>query len=155
MTLPLPMPMPILFRAGLIALSFVAALPVGAQVAGRTATTTDRTSDPSSDPSIDPATLQQRPATTPMPATRPGATARSSVGQAGQRQQRERELGGVGPGLRIQNRIQNRVQTRLSLRIDPNYDPSATQRSPFAVANDQVRSPTGRVGRRSDNKPSR
>jgi hypothetical protein len=145
---------PRLVRTGLIGLAFVAALPAGAQVASRT-TTTDRNSDPSPDPSTDSSTLPQRPLTSPVPATRPGATARSSVGQTGRRQQRERELGGVGPGLRIQNRIQNRIQTRLSLRIDPDYDPSATQRSPFAVANDQVRSPTARVGRRSDNKPSR
>ncbi|OMJ31132.1 hypothetical protein BSZ14_15215 [Sphingomonas sp. Sph1(2015)] len=149
------LPMPILVRTGLIGLAIFVALPASAQVAGRTATTTDRDSDPSLAWSLDPTTLQQRPVTSSMSATRPGATARSSVGQAGQRQQRERELGGVGPGLRIQNRIQNRIQTRLSLRIDPDYDPGATQRSPFAVANDQVRSPTARVGRRSDNTPSR
>lgn len=146
---------PIFVCAGLIGLACVVALPAGAQVASRTAMTTDRESDPSSDRSIDPTTLQQRSATTPIPALRPGATARSSVGQAGRRQQRERELGGVGPGLRIQNRIQNRIQTRLSLRIDRDYDPGATQRTPFTVANDQIRSPTARVGRRSDNKPSR
>lgn len=143
-----------MLRLGLIALAVTLAFPAGAQVSGRTGKP-DYDLDAQSDQMADPVMPRQQRTTSAAMPTRPGATARSSIGQVGQRQQREQELGGVRPGLRIQNRIQNRVQSRLSLRIDRNYDPGATQRAPFAVANDQVRSPTARIGRRLDSRPSR
>ncbi|MCI4655874.1 hypothetical protein [Sphingomonas aquatilis] len=144
---------PAILRVGLIVLAVTLALPAGAQVSGRTGAS-DRDIDAQSDPMTDPAMQQPLRTTSPTTTMRPGATARSSIGQVGQRQQREQELSGIGAGLRIQNRIQNRIQSRLSLRIDRNYDPGASQRAPFAVANDQVRSPTARIGRRLDSKAS-
>lgn len=82
---------------------------------------------------------------TPLDTNPTGRTARSSVGQAGQRQTREAaaEQAGIKPMARIASRIQNRVQNRIRNRIDRNYDPQAGATDPFAVAEDQART-TGR-----------
>ncbi len=71
-----------------------------------------------------------------------GRTARSSVGEVGQRQTRESAAAeaGIKPMARIASRIQNRVQNRIRNRIDRNYDPLANATDPFAVAEDQARS---------------
>ena len=68
-----------------------------------------------------------------LPATQPGQTAESAVGQVGERQVRGRTKG-IEPMARINNRVQNRVQNRLRNRIDRNYDPVADAASPFATA---------------------
>ena len=90
---------------------------------------------------------QPRPAPSSPVDTRPGQTASSSVGTAGQRQTRE-QLGqeaGIEPLARISGRIQNRAQMRVRNRIDRYYDPQANAMSPFVVAGDQARA----AGRRS------
>lgn len=66
-----------------------------------------------------------------------GQTARSSVGQVGQRQTREQVEN--EPLGRIANRVQSRVQSRISNRIDRYYNPEANRVSPFQVAGDQAR----------------
>ncbi len=78
----------------------------------------------------------------PLPETREGETARSIVGQAGQRQTREKvaQDAGIEPMARINGRIQNRAQTRIRNRIDRYYDPQANAASPFEVAGEQARS---------------
>ncbi|MGN7161597.1 hypothetical protein [Sphingomonas sp. SAFR-052] len=83
-----------------------------------------------------PAQIQQS-----LPETRPGETARSAAGQAGQRQTREEVAAeaGIEPMGRINGRIQNRVQSRIRNRIDRYYDPHANATSPFAIAGDQAR----------------
>lgn len=70
-----------------------------------------------------------------------GLTARSSVGQVGQRQTRDTaaERTGIKPMARIMSRVQNRVQNRIRNRIDHNYDPQANATSPFITAEDQAR----------------
>ncbi|MBB3880146.1 hypothetical protein [Sphingomonas pseudosanguinis] len=87
----------------------------------------------------EPDQIQQAPQS--LPETRQGETARSTVGQTGQRQTREiiSQDAGIEPMARINNRIQNRVQSRIRNRIDPYYDPQANSTSPFRVAGDQVR----------------
>lgn len=84
--------------------------------------------------------VPQRPQT-PLDTNPSGRTARSSVGQVGQRQTREAasQQTGVKPMARIANRIQNRVQNRIRNRIDSNYNPQANAIDPFVVAQDQVR----------------
>lgn len=79
---------------------------------------------------------------------RPGQTATSTAGQAGQRRTREQiaQDAGIEPMGRINGRIQNRVQSRIRNRIDRYYDPQANATSPFAVAGDQLRT-TGRRAR--------
>jgi hypothetical protein len=70
-----------------------------------------------------------------------GETARSTVGQVGERQTPE-QLGrdaGIEPMARITSRIQNRVQSRIRNRIDRYYDPQANATSPFDVAGNQAR----------------
>ena len=49
-------------------------------------------------------------------------TARSSVGQVGQRQTRAQAAASIQPMGRIATRIDNRIQSRLHSRIDPTYD---------------------------------
>lgn len=70
-----------------------------------------------------------------------GETARSTVGQVGQRQTREQlaQDAGIEPMARINSRVQNRVQSRIRNRIDRYYDPQANATSPFDIAGDQAR----------------
>ncbi|KZE13273.1 hypothetical protein AVT10_03635 [Sphingomonas hankookensis] len=77
----------------------------------------------------------------PSPTPAPGIVARSVVGQAGQRQNRDQveQDTGIAPMARIANRIQNRAQTRIRNRIDRYYDPQANAASPFVVAGEQAR----------------
>lgn len=75
-----------------------------------------------------------------VPETRQGSVASSTVGEAGRRQTRDQEIGGIKPMVRINNRIANRIQSRLRTRIDRNYDPQANA-SPFEVAGEEVRTP--------------
>lgn len=88
---------------------------------------------------------QQQQQQTPLDTNQAGRTARSSVGQVGQRQTRDTtaQETGIKPMARIASRIQNRVQNRIRNRIDRNYDPQAGATDPFAVAEDQART-TGR-----------
>ena len=97
------------------------------------ATAQDRYQDDLQD---QPAPVQQ-----PVPETRQGETARSTVGQTGQRQNREQiaQDAGIEPMGRINSRVQNRVQSRIRNRIDRYYDPQANAASPFEVAGDQAR----------------
>lgn len=83
--------------------------------------------------------VQQRQA--PLDTDPSGRTARSSVGQVGQRQTRDtaEQQTGIKPMARITSRVQNRVQNRVRNRIDPYYDPQANATDPFVVAGDQVR----------------
>lgn len=78
---------------------------------------------------------------TPSETNPNGRTARSSVGQVGQRQTRDTaaQQAGIKPMARIANRVQNRVQNRIRNRIDRNYDPRANATDPFVVAGDQAR----------------
>ncbi len=71
-----------------------------------------------------------------------GTVAGSTVGEAGRRQTRDQEIGGIKPLGRINSRIANRVQSRLRTRIDRNYDPQANAASPFEAASDQARTVT-------------
>lgn len=74
-------------------------------------------------------------------------TARSSVGQVGQRQTRQEVAPAVDQMGRINNRVPSRVQSRIRNRIDRFYDPRANAESPFAIASDQART-TGKPRRR-------
>lgn len=73
-----------------------------------------------------------------------GQVARSSVGQIGQRETREKAAAKINPSVAVPGRIQNRVQSRLRTRIDKYYDPQANRLSPFIVAGEQSRKPIGR-----------
>ncbi|PCG09100.1 hypothetical protein COA17_09415 [Sphingomonas ginsenosidimutans] len=91
------------------------------------------------------------PAEEPIPVVAPevSRTVDVAAGRVGQRQNRDTaamEVTGQ-PMARISNRIANRVQSRLRNRIDQNYDPQANAASPFRVAGDRARSPTGAVRR--------
>lgn len=81
------------------------------------------------------------PVVAPQPDARPGQTAISATGQAGQRQTRDQLAvkAGIEPLARIGGRIENRAQTRIRNRIDRYYDPLANATSPFVVAGDQAR----------------
>lgn len=83
---------------------------------------------------------QQRPHT-PLETNPSGRTARSSVGQVGQRQTRDTaaDQAGIKPMARIASRVQNRVQSRIRNRIDRYYSPQANATDPFAVAGEQAR----------------
>ncbi|ODP39082.1 hypothetical protein [Sphingomonas turrisvirgatae] len=83
---------------------------------------------------------QQRPQT-PIETNPSGRTARSSVGQVGQRQTRDTaaDQAGIKPMARIASRVQNRVQNRIRNRIDRYYSPQANATDPFAVAGQQAR----------------
>lgn len=72
-----------------------------------------------------------------------GRVAGSVVGVVGQRQARGEGTAYIQPMARIASRIQNRVQNRIHNRIDRSYDPQSNAASPFAVAEDQVRTSTG------------
>ncbi len=87
---------------------------------------------------------QQRPQI-PLQINSSGRTARSSVGQVGERQTRDAaaQQAGIKPMARIESRVQNRVQNRVRTRIDPYYDPRANATDPFVVAGEQARK-TGR-----------
>lgn len=84
--------------------------------------------------------VQQR-QQTPLDTNPSGRTARSSVGQVGQRQTRDTaaQQAGIKPMARVANRIQNRVQNRIRNRIDRYYDPRANATDPFVVAGEQAR----------------
>lgn len=125
-----------MFVRSLIGIGALAvAMPVVAQV--RSAQSTTSTTDGQDDEQ--PVVQQQQ--QTPLDTNPAGRTARSSVGQAGQRQTREAaaEQAGIKPMARIASRIQNRVQNRIRNRIDRNYDPQAGATDPFVVAEDQAR----------------
>lgn len=83
--------------------------------------------------------VQQR--QTPLDTNPSGRTARSSVGQVGQRQTRDTAAQQVGtePMARIASRVQNRVQNRIRNRIDRYYNPQANATDPFVVAGEQAR----------------
>lgn len=68
-----------------------------------------------------------------------GSVASSSVGAAGQRQERVHGVANIRPLGRLETRIANRVQSRVRNRIDRYYDPRANATSPFKVAADQAR----------------
>jgi hypothetical protein len=70
-----------------------------------------------------------------------GEVADSTAGQVGQRQITRGATIGVQPMARIASRIQNRVNSRIRNRIDRYYDPQGNAANPFAVAEDQTRSP--------------
>ena len=114
----------------------VVAMPVTAQVRGAPATSASPLEQ--EDDQLPPPQQQQQ---TPLETNQAGRTARSSVGQVGQRQTRDTAAAeaGIKPMARIQNRIQNRVQNRIRNRIDRNYDPQANATDPFVVAEDQAR----------------
>lgn len=78
--------------------------------------------------------LQRRPTETV-----PGQTARSAIGQVGQRQRRDDVTSIVNPMQRLATRIQNRVQTRARNRLDRYYDARPNVSSPFIVANESAR----------------
>lgn len=84
---------------------------------------------------------QQQRQQIPLDTNPSGRTARSSVGQVGQRQTRDTaaQQAGIKPMARIANRIQNRVQNHIRNRIDRYYDPRANATDPFVVAGDQAR----------------
>lgn len=97
-------------------------------------------------PVIAQVTDQQNILLQPLPSQAPttsadstGHVAGSVVGVVGQRQERGQGTANIQPMARIANRIQNRVQNRIQNRIDRSYDPQANAASPFAVAEDQVR----------------
>lgn len=83
--------------------------------------------------------VQQRPPT-PLENNPSGRTARSSVGQVGQRQTRDTaaDQAGIKPMARIASRVPNRVQNRIRNRIDRYYSPQANATDPFAVAGEQA-----------------
>ncbi|WP_146049586.1 hypothetical protein [Novosphingobium sp. HII-3] len=78
---------------------------------------------------------------TPLETNPTGRTAKSSVGEAGQRMTRDTtaQKTGVKPMARVSNRIQNRVQNRIRNRIDRYYDPQSNATDSLVVAEDQAR----------------
>lgn len=70
-------------------------------------------------------------------APRQGSLARSTVGEAGQRQTKSNSPTDIGPMGRLNSRVANRVQSRLRNRIDRYYDPRANTTSPFEVASER------------------
>jgi hypothetical protein len=83
--------------------------------------------------------LPQQPQT-PLEINPAGRTARSSVGQVGQRQTSDTAArAGIKPMARIANRVQNRVQNRIRNRIDRYYDPQANATDPFFIAGERAR----------------
>jgi hypothetical protein len=73
-----------------------------------------------------------------------GRVAQSSVGQVGTRQTREDAATAINPLAATNGRLQNRIQSRLRTRIDRYYSSQANALSPFEVAADEVRTPSGR-----------
>jgi hypothetical protein len=120
-----------MWRAGktaIAALAMVSALP---GVAQRVPVSEDQDNAPATEP------YRQTP-TISLERQR-GTVADSAVGEAGRRQTRDQEIGGLKAGGRINNRIANRVQSRIRNRIDRYYDPQANAASPFEAASDQAR----------------
>jgi hypothetical protein len=74
-------------------------------------------------------------------------TARSSVGQVGQRQTRTLAAPNAEPLSRVSNRLTNRVQSRLRNRLGPFYDPQANAVSPFRIAGEQAQRTTKPIRR--------
>lgn len=64
-----------------------------------------------------------------------GTTAKTGVGEVGQRQTAVDTAPGQSQLDRVDNRVQNRVQNRIRNRIDRTYDPTANATSPFKDAN--------------------
>ena len=124
------------FRLVVFSVTLVALTPAMAQV--RSAPVSSSTIDAQDDEQ--PTVQQQR--QTPLDTNSAGGTARSSIGQVGQRQTRDTaaQQAGIKPMARIASRIQNRVQSRIRNRIDRNYDSRVNATDPFAVAEDQTRS---------------
>lgn len=86
-------------------------------------------------------TVQRRPVEAPI-----GQTARSTVGQVGQRQKRDEAASTANPMQRLATRIQNRVQNRVRNRIDRYYDARPDATSSFRVAENEAQ--RQRVARR-------
>lgn len=83
----------------------------------------------------------------PAPASRAnqaGNTANTAAGKVGERQATRGQAIGAQPMARIDSRIQNRVNSRIQSRIDKNYQSQASTADPFAVAEEQARSPRRR-----------
>jgi hypothetical protein len=68
-----------------------------------------------------------------------GQTARSSVGQAGQRQTRDRPVAGIQTVTRVDARVQNRVQSRIRTRIDRVAGAQTDSTLSFRTASEQAR----------------
>lgn len=120
----------------LIGLGFaLASTPNVAQARTLQSATSDANSQDGEQPVV-----QQR-QQTPLETNPSGRTARSSIGQVGQRQTRDTaaDQAGIKPMARIASRVQNRVQNRIQNRIDRHYSPQASATDPFAVAEDQAR----------------
>lgn len=85
--------------------------------------------------------LQPRHLDAPLQTNPSGRTARSSIGQVGERQTRDQasQVWGIAPMARITSRVQNRVQNRVRNRIDRYYNPRAKATDPFVIAGDQAR----------------
>lgn len=124
------------FRLLILSATLVVGSPVAAQVQSLPITSSVNDAQDDEQPMV-----QQR-RQTPIDTSSVGRTARSSVGQVGQRQTRDMvaQQMGVKPMARIASRIQNRVQSRIRNRIDRNYDSQVNATDAFAVAEDQTRS---------------
>ena len=99
-----------------------------AQVVTQPAYSIDLSTPPQSRPPNDTTTQQKA-----------GSVAQSSVGIAGQRQEKAQGIANIRPMDRINTRIANRVQSRIRNRIDRFYDPAANTTSPFKAAAEQGR----------------
>ena len=64
-----------------------------------------------------------------------GRTAETSVGEVGQR----KEVVGLDPTGRLNNRVENRVQNRIRNRIDRSYDATANATAPLENAQSRSR----------------
>lgn len=69
----------------------------------------------------------------------PGRTARSAVGEVGQRQT-VYQTQGITPMARLSNRIENRIQLRIRNRIDRDYQADPSSVAAIATAEQQARS---------------
>jgi hypothetical protein len=78
------------------------------------------------------------PARPTMPRAPVGGVARSAVGEAGQRQTRDKAIG-LEPMSRLSSRIDIRVQSRLRTRIDRDYAPQTDPSRPFSTAERTMR----------------
>lgn len=72
---------------------------------------------------------------------RPGRLAGTVNGQTGQRQTSMQSAQSLQPTGRVSGRIGNRVQSRIRNRIDRYYNPQGNAAAPFAIADEQLRSP--------------
>lgn len=73
------------------------------------------------------------------PSTTPGRVSESAIGEAGQRQTREKAVEGIAPMARIANRVENRIQSRIPNRIDRSYDPLVNATSSVEAARYRTR----------------